>query len=160
MRNLSTYLLVMFMFMFWCFRIIVTVATEYGSSIGGISVSNTTYEYAVLFITLFSMVFIAKRRLWAGVIYLATYFVYFGPAVLNAILSMTTPGYIMSLDEMTAFVINSIAIIIPVSVMIDILLDKGRKLHPVDKKTDWFYKNEQFDRKMDDRADKNNYRTL
>ena len=30
----------------------------------------------------------------------------------------------------------------------------------VDKKTDWFYKNEQFDRKMDDRADKNNYRTL
>lgn len=28
------------------------------------------------------------------------------------------------------------------------------------KKTDWFYKNEEFDRKLDDRADKNNYRTL
>ena len=25
---------------------------------------------------------------------------------------------------------------------------------------DWFYKNEQYDRKLDDRADKNNYRTL
>ena len=51
-------------------------------------------------------------------------------------------------------------IIIPIAVLIDLLLDKGRMAHPVDKKTDWFYKNEQFDRKMDDRADKNNYRTL
>ena len=42
----------------------------------------------------------------------------------------------------------------------DLLLDKNRKAHPKDKKTDWFYKNEQYDRKLDDRADKNNYRTL
>jgi len=42
----------------------------------------------------------------------------------------------------------------------DVLLDKNRKAHPVDKQTDWFYKNEQYDRKMDDRADKNQYRTL
>ena len=29
-----------------------------------------------------------------------------------------------------------------------------------DKKTDWFYGDEKYDRKMDERADKNNYRTL
>ena len=40
------------------------------------------------------------------------------------------------------------------------LLDKNRKLNPKDKKTDWFYQNEEFDRKLDDRADKNNYRTM
>ena len=40
------------------------------------------------------------------------------------------------------------------------LMDKNRTNHPVDKKTDWFYKNEEFDRKLDDRADKNNYRTM
>ena len=39
-------------------------------------------------------------------------------------------------------------------------LDKNRKNNPKDKKTDWFYKNEEFDRKLDDRADKNNYRTM
>ena len=38
--------------------------------------------------------------------------------------------------------------------------DKNRKAHPKDKKTDWFYKNEQYDRKLDERADKNNYRTM
>ena len=53
-----------------------------------------------------------------------------------------------------------IGVILAVAVLIELLLDKNRKVHPVDKKTDWFYKNEQFDRKMDDRADKNNYRTL
>ena len=42
----------------------------------------------------------------------------------------------------------------------DLLLDKNRKENPKDKKTDWFYKNEEFDRKLDDRADKNNYRTM
>ena len=34
------------------------------------------------------------------------------------------------------------------------------KNNPKDKKTDWFYDNEQFDRKLDERADKNNYRTM
>ena len=51
-------------------------------------------------------------------------------------------------------------IILPLAVLIDLLLDRGRKEHPVDKKTDWFYKNEKFDRELDERADKNNYRTM
>ena len=44
--------------------------------------------------------------------------------------------------------------------LFDLIIDKSRKANPKDKKTDWFYKNEQFDRKLDERADKNNYRTL
>ena len=31
-------------------------------------------------------------------------------------------------------------------------------INPKDKKTDWFYKNEQFDRKFDERADRNEYK--
>ena len=56
--------------------------------------------------------------------------------------------------------VSLIGIILPIAVMLDLLEDKNRKAHPKDKKTDWFYDNEQFDRKMDERADKNNYRTL
>ena len=51
-----------------------------------------------------------------------------------------------------------IGIILPVAILFDLLLDKNRKEHPVDKKTDWFYKNENFDRKLDERADKNHYK--
>ena len=53
-----------------------------------------------------------------------------------------------------------LAIIIALAVLIDLLLDKNRKNNPKDKKTDWFYNNEEFDRKVDERADKNNYRTM
>ena len=53
-----------------------------------------------------------------------------------------------------------IAIVLPISSIFDILLDKSRTKNPINKETDWFYKNEQYDRKLDERADKNNYRTL
>lgn len=57
---------------------------------------------------------------------------------------------------------GAIGILISFSNMISLLTNKnrantsGKKI----KKTDWFYKNEQFDRQMDERADKNNYRLM
>ena len=62
-------------------------------------------------------------------------------------------------NYMTVF-LELIGIVLPLAAVFDVLLDKNRKAHPTDKKTDWFYKNEEYDRKLDDRADKNNYRTL
>ena len=53
-----------------------------------------------------------------------------------------------------------IGIILPLLIVIDTLLDKNRKAHPVDKQTDWFYKNKDFDREVDERADRNQYRTM
>lgn len=38
------------------------------------------------------------------------------------------------------------------------LVDKTRSVYPTDKKTDWFYKNKEFDRKLDERVDQNQYR--
>ena len=58
------------------------------------------------------------------------------------------------------FIFSMLGIILPLAVLIDLLLDKNRKNNPKDKKTDWYYGNEKYDRKMDERADKNNYRTL
>ena len=40
----------------------------------------------------------------------------------------------------------------------DIFLNKDRKGSTRDKKTDWFYTNKDYDRKLDDRADKNQYK--
>ena len=55
------------------------------------------------------------------------------------------------------------ATILPVSISSfnNILLyDKKQEIAPTDKKTDFFYKGDQYDRKYDERADKNNYRTM
>ena len=62
------------------------------------------------------------------------------------------------LEDYMSLLVALVGIAIPVAALFDVLLDKNRKLNPKDKKTDWFYKNEAYDRKFDERADKNNYR--
>ena len=54
--------------------------------------------------------------------------------------------------------ISALAIILAIVVLIDLLADKTKK--PANKDTEWFYANKDFDRQIDDRADKNNYKTL
>ena len=66
----------------------------------------------------------------------------------------------MQASNLLSVMVSIIGIVLPVAVLLDMLADKARKANPVDKKTDWFYKNENFDRQYDERADKNNYRTL
>ena len=43
----------------------------------------------------------------------------------------------------------------------DMLVDRGRKINPIDKKTDWYFKNEKYDEELnarDQREDKNEYK--
>ena len=65
-----------------------------------------------------------------------------------------------TINNYLSLLIALVGVIIPLAAFFDVLLDRNRKAHPVDKKTDWFYKNEQYDRQLDERADKNNYRTM
>ncbi len=40
----------------------------------------------------------------------------------------------------------------------DLFVGQIRKKDPKDKKTDWFFKNSKYERELDERADKNQYR--
>ncbi len=161
MRNLSTYLLVIFMVMFWIFRIIVTFMYELGSDFAGIVPLNKALEIILLFVVLICIILIVKRKMIGALIYLLAYGLYFGTDLttkLTAMFGDMTQEITMG-TSLSMFV-SLIGVILPLAVLIDLLLDKQRKANPKDKKTDWFYKNEAFDRKLDDRADKNNYRTM
>ncbi len=163
MKNFSTWLLVMFMAMFWAFRIIVAVTYELGADFGGIEPLNQTLEIILLFVVLACMLLIIKRKMIGALIYLLGYGMYFGTNLMTGITTLITANSDMNMSNAGMYLNTFIALIgitIPVAVLFDLLLDKSRKANPKDKKTDWFYKNEQFDREMDDRADKNNYRTL
>ena len=141
MKNFSTWMLVMFMIMFWVLRIIVAVSAELNWSFGGLEPLNQQMEIILLFVVLVCIILVVKRKMLGGLIYLLAYGMYFGVDILNNI------QILLSAVE-------------PIAVLLDLLMDKNRKNHPKDKKTDWFYDNEQFDRKLDERADKNNYRTM
>ena len=92
-------------------------------------------------------------------LYLVLHAIYFGGDITNK-LNIISNNETLTLAQNTELMFSILGIILPLAVLIDLLLDKNRKENPTDKKTDWFYKNEEFDRKLDDRADKNNYRTM
>ena len=158
MKNFSTWMLLMFMIMFWAFRVLVAVMPEFGSTLGSFVPLNGKVEIVLSFIVLVCMVLIVKRKLIGGLLYLGAYGMYFGVDLFNNIGNIMN-GTLGAENALSTFV-SFLGIVLPIAVLLDLLIDKGRKINPVDKKTDWFYKNEQFDRQYDERADKNNYRTL
>ena len=161
MKNFSTWMLVMFMIMFWVFRIIVALGAELNWDLGGLEPLNQQMEVILLFVTLVSLLLVVKRKIIGGLLYLLSYGMYFGIDLVNNAQNLLTAMETQTdVNTYINLFMSLIGMIIPIAVMLDLLMDKGRRNHPKDKKTDWFYDNEEFDRKMDDRADKNNYRTL
>ena len=159
MSKFSTYLLLMFMIIFWLLRIVITIMAQLGKDFMGIVPINQTFEVVLLFLFLLCAILVVKRKLLGSLLYLGLHAVYFGGDITDKI-GILSSGETLTMGKSADLMLSIIGIIIPLAVLIDLLLDRGRKEHPVDKKTDWFYKNEKFDRELDERADKNNYRTL
>ncbi|MCI8397027.1 MAG: hypothetical protein HFJ52_05195 [Clostridia bacterium] len=150
MKNLTTYLFVIFMIMFWIFRIIVAFC--YNLGIDFITEpTDLTFEIILLFLTFLSIILVIKRSTLGGIIYIIGNGLYFGTTIFNAITSETQMNY-------SDIIFSALGILLPILVLFDLLLDQNRKAHPVDKKTDWFYKNKDFDRQYDERADRNQYK--
>ncbi len=159
MRNFSTWLLVCFMVMYWVFRMMVALMAQMHQDFF-IQPFDLTIEIVLLFVVLLCLILIVKRKMLGALIYLLAYGMYFGSDVVTKTTALFEDASQLGLNDYTALIISLIGIILPIAILLDLLADKNRKAHPKDKKTDWFYKNEAYDRKLDDRADKNNYRTL
>ena len=157
MKNLSSWLIAFFMIMYWGFRVVVAFMASLQMDFF-IQPYDVNIEVALLFVVLLCVPFIFKRRLWAGIVYLVSYGWCLGVPIFTGIMSMIN-GEQLSVDTYMQMFMAFIGVVIAIFAIFDILFDKSRKANPVDKKTDWFYKNEEFDRKLDERADKNNYRT-
>ena len=82
MKNFSSWLIAMFAFMFWAFRLVGTVLYSIGNEFM-FAPSNMTMEIILLFITFFCICFMIKRKLLAALIYLLCNFIYYGPTFIN-----------------------------------------------------------------------------
>ncbi len=160
MKNFSTWLLVCFMVMFWAFRIVVTLMAELHQDLGGIVPLNKILEIILLFVVLVCIILVVKRKMIGALMYLLSYGIYFGTDILKNINTIIEAEGQLPVTIFMNLFVSFIGVILPIAVLLDMLVDKNRKNNPKDKKTDWFYNNEKFDRKLDDRADKNNYRTM
>ena len=153
MRSVLSYLLLMFMVMFWIFRIVVAFTDTMGIDFAFKPISINA-EIILLFLVIPCVLLVGKRKLIGSILYLIIYGAYFGVDLYNIVMSVMDGGIIDTARSMAAF----IGVVLPIAVFFNLLIDKNRTANPVDKKTDWFYKNEEFDRKIDERADRNEYR--
>ena len=159
MKNLSSWLIAFFIIMFWGFRVVVAITGQMGVEFVVRPYDNTA-EIILLFVVLVLVPFIFKRKLIGAIALLGVYGWYFGGfGLLPNIMGLINGEQLGTTVYMDMF-FSLIAITLGVVAVFDILFDKARMKNPVDKETDWFYKNEQYDRKLDERADKNNYKTL
>lgn len=155
MKSFASWLIVMFAGLFWLLRLVVLFTSSMGIEFIVQPINEQT-EIILLFITVICIVLIAKRKMAGGVIYLLTHLVYFGMDAFQRFRTIINGN--TSLESIVAALCSIIGIILPLFAFIDLLLDQGRKTSGGDKKTDWFYKNKDFDRQLDERADKNHYK--
>lgn len=155
--GISTLLLVMFAVMFWIGRIVIAIMAQLGIDFIGIVPVNLTYEIILIFITVLCLILIVKKKLVGSIIYLILYSWYFGMDIMNRVGVLETVGD-NALENTANLIISAVGIVLAIAIFFDSLVLKMKKGKPKNKKTDWFYNNENFDRKFDDRADRNEYK--
>lgn len=161
MANFSTWLLAIFMVMFWLFRAIVALCTQFSIDLLGIQAYNFNYEVVIAFLTLLCIVLVVKRKLVGSLLYLMLYGVYFGEHFITNIIPLVQGKISISTDFAMNLFVDLVAIILAIFALLDMLVDKGRKANPMDGKTDWYFKNEKYDEELkarDQREDKNEYK--
>lgn len=155
MTSLFSYLLTFLGIAYWFFRAIATLLYQLQVEFFATPI-NVTAEIMVLFATLPCIVLVVKRNIVGAAAYLAIYATYFGTALYEAYLGVQATGLdLVSSSNMLCIVIG---VIIPLLTFLDILFNKHRTLGNGTSKGDWFYKNENFDRDFDERADRNQYK--
>ncbi len=155
MTSMFSYLITMFGGMFWLLRLVIALAYTMNWNFP-IQPLNFITEIILLFLTLICMIFIIKRNIIGALVYFVAYGLYFGTDLFNGVMNIINGQPIVS-DYLTLFV-SFLGVLIPFLTVMDIFLNKDRTGTGKDKKTDWFYKNKDYDRQYDDRADRNQYK--
>ena len=155
MITLFSYLLTFFSIAFWIFRVIVTLTFQLDMPMFAEPL-NVDAEIIVLFLTIPCILLVIKRKIMGAALYVALYVSYFGTALYNSIISMQNVG--INLLNSSDIMLLAVGVLIPILTFLDLCINKNRVRFQADKKTDWFYQNEAFDRKYDERADKNQYK--
>lgn len=157
MKMMSHYLIIMLSVMLFVFRLIVLFTTTMGIEFV-VQSFNVNFEIAYILLMLVCIVLMSRSKLTGSVIFLVSSLLYLGPTLWNQFTYLADHQATMELA--TQMIVTVICLLIPIFSFFIIAFAKQQEKKPVDKKTDFFYKNEAYDRKYDERADKNNYRTM
>ena len=99
-----------------------------------------------------------KNNIIGGIIYLISYGYYFGGYILTNGIPAISSGGTLGMSVMQNTMVAAVGVILALFVFLDLMIARVRRKDPKDKKTDWYFQNDKYDRKYDERADKNQYR--
>ena len=154
MKSTINYLVAMFMFMYWGFRVVVTYMYQTGREFIATPI-NVTSEIIILFITLICILLVCKRKMLGGIVYVLAYLGYFGVHLYQLCMPIINGGSFSFNSSLDIF-FSAVAVILSIVVLMDVSLSQ---IKPVEnKQTSWFYDNKDFDIQHDSRDDRNNYR--
>ena len=154
MKKMSSWLLTIFIVMFWVFRLIVAFTYNMGIDFV-IKPLDFNIEMILLFVNFAAILLIISRKLLGGIIYVISNIYYFGSYAYSFV---SAPGTDMDINAVINIFIAGIALVLSIGISLDLALNQDRHTGKDDKNTHWFYKNEKYDRELDERADKNQYR--
>lgn len=157
MRTMANYLIIMLSVLLFIFRLIVVFTFTMGIEFV-VTPLNVNFEIGLLFIMIISIILMSKNKLLGPIILVISSIAYYGPDLFAKLTNLSANA--ISINNAIQLIVSVIGVVIPIFTFFIIAFAKEQEKRPVDKKTDFFYKNEAYDRKYDDRADKNNYRTL
>ena len=161
MTNFSTWLIAMFAIMFWLFRAIVALCEQFSIDLLGIVPYDFNMEIIICFAIIVCIVLIIKRKMIGSLIYLLIYGTYFGGHLFTNIMVLMEDSSILTIDLSMNLICDIIGIFLPLFAVLDMFVDKSRKINPIDKKTDWYFKNKKYDEELkarDKREDNNEYK--
>ena len=156
MRTISNYLIIMLSILLFIFRLVVVFTATMGIEFM-VEPINVKYEIALLFVMIICIILMSKNKLSGAIILTISSIAYYGPTLLSQVTNLSAGA---SLDSAMQAVISVICVIIPIFAFFIIAFAKEQEKRPVDQKTDFFYKDDTYDRNYDDRADRNNYRIM
>lgn len=156
MKSLFSYLITIAAVVYWAFRVVVSFMYAIGKDFICVPL-DTNIEIAILFLTIPSIIFIIRRNLIAATLYFGMYAAYFGTILYNGLMGISATQETLTFTDSTSLLFTALGIIIPFLVFCDIAIQKSR-FNPGDRDTDWYYKNEKYERKFDERADRNQYK--
>lgn len=150
MVGMLSYLISFLGILFWGLRVVVVFCATMQMDFG-IQPINLNLEILLLFISIPCFALVLKRNLGGAFVYFIAFTAYFGNDLYNCLTN--------NVGNMQTILIDALGVILPLLSLIDIAVNRDRMGTSEDKKTVWFYGNKDFDRKLDERADTNNYRT-
>lgn len=148
------FLLGLFAIIFWVIRVVVAFTASMGIEFF-LDPLDIRIEIILTFITLIYIILIFKRSIIGALIYMFSYWGYFGVYIYK----IFTGTQEVVFNDYLNVLVSTIGVILPFIIFMNIGFSQSSKKTSIKtRKTDWFFQNKDFDRQYDERADKNQYK--